>query len=66
MTSIRLLKAHEHAGHLLSSGSTLAVDDATAAWLIEQGIAEQIPAGTALKAAPAAARERKGRTCCGW
>lgn len=66
MTSIRLLKAHEHAGHLLPSGATLAMDDATAAWLIEQGIAEQIPAGTAQKAAPAAARERKGRTCCGW
>lgn len=66
MTSIRLLKAHEHAGRMLASGSTLAVDDVTAAWLIEQGVAEQIPAGTALQAAPAAARERRVRTCCGW
>lgn len=37
---IKLLKPHTHAGEALEAGRTLDMPEATARWLIEQGVAE--------------------------
>ncbi len=42
MTEIELIKPHTHAGVLHASGDILQLDEATARWLIEQGVAHLI------------------------
>ena len=55
---LELIKPHTHAGLLLAPGARLDIDAATANWLIERGVAQEMAVtDTALKLAPAA---RKG------
>jgi hypothetical protein len=68
-TTIRLRRAHTHGGIRHAAGSLLAMQDKTAAWLIEQGVAEAVPAGVSAPVtkspATAPAPVRRGG-CCGW
>lgn len=40
--TVRLTKAHRHAGRDLSPGAQLVLDERRAAWLVEQGVAEYV------------------------
>ena len=41
--TVELLKPHTHAGRDYPAGARLALDEATARWLIEQGVAKAAP-----------------------
>lgn len=42
--NLELLQHHTHAGVLLAPGTRLDVDEATASWLIERGVAKPVTA----------------------
>jgi hypothetical protein len=42
MTEVELLKPHTHAGAIYAPGDVLELDEATARWLIDQGVARPI------------------------
>ncbi len=42
MRTIRLLRSHTHAGRKYEPGAQLSLNDRTAAWLIDQGVAEAV------------------------
>lgn len=57
--TLELIKPHTHAGVLYAAGSRLDVDEATARWLIERGVAKpaEAPDEPGVKPQPTA---RKG------
>jgi len=49
---IKLLKLHKHRGLVFPEGVSIDVDDASAKWLVENKVGEQVSGDSAAPAAP--------------